>query len=207
MSQAALAHVPGVGELAIHSWLGWSGLRALWKYIGVKMPSRPAATRLSAATLRSSPISNDPSGTARTRSRTRSAAEVIFRPSVVLGKPLRVRPPPSSGRYHGWSTSSPTARSCASTTSNPAACRLPVTSVKEAICGSALPYSIRCLSSGVPVVAVVRRSHAPLEAGEDGARPQDTEHLGVGGHLVRRMRKGLRYGRPHRRSGAPPGWP
>ena len=64
-----------------------TGLHALWWYVGANIPIRPAATRLSAATLRTSCIANEPLGTARTPSRTRSAAEVILRPSGVRGEP------------------------------------------------------------------------------------------------------------------------
>ena len=89
--------------------------------MGVKIPRRPAATRLSAATLSTSEIANDPLGTARTRSRTRRVPVVILRPRGVRGRLFSVRALPSSGRYHGVGGSASRARSRASIPSNPAA--------------------------------------------------------------------------------------
>ena len=92
------------GISRIPGWnLGQSttGLRAWMKYIGVKMPSRPASTMATAQRFRVSATRTDPFGAMRRASSSLSVLWVTERPILELRKLVRENPEPASGWYQG----------------------------------------------------------------------------------------------------------
>ena len=73
------------------------GLRAWRKYIGVKMPSRPASAMAEAQRSRVFATRTVPRGTARRVSSARSEVVMMKRPIFELRKPARDMPEPTSG--------------------------------------------------------------------------------------------------------------
>ena len=80
-------------------WTGayYAGFRAWIKYIGVKMPSRPASAIATAHRFKVSATRAVPRGATWSTSSTFSELSVAQRPIVDLRKPARERPEPTRG--------------------------------------------------------------------------------------------------------------
>ena len=89
------------------------------RYIGVKIPSRPASAIASAQRFRVSDTRTDPRGAMRRASIALSELCVTHRPTLELRKAAKDRPEPTSGWYQGIDGPVCTARSRVSRTSNP----------------------------------------------------------------------------------------
>jgi len=89
------------------------------KYIGVKIPSRPASAMATAQRSRVSATRTVPRGAIRSPSNTLSVLWVTQRPALELRKPAKDRPEPISGWYHGIEGPAYSERSRVSNTSNP----------------------------------------------------------------------------------------
>ena len=88
------------------------------KYIGVKMPSRPAAAMATAQRPKVSDTCTDPCGAMRRASSNLSVLWVTERPIRELRKLARENPEPTSGWYQGIDGPACTERSVVSKTSN-----------------------------------------------------------------------------------------
>ena len=97
----------------------YAGLRAWIKYIGVKMPSRPASAMATAQRFKVSNTRTVPCGAMWSASSTFSELWVTPRPIRELRKAAREKPEPISGCYQGIEGPAGTARSRVSNTSNP----------------------------------------------------------------------------------------
>ncbi len=99
--------------------LRYSGSRAWMKYIGVKIPSRPASAMTSAHRSRVSATRTEPCGAMWSVSIALSELRVTQRPILELRKEAKERPSPTRGWYQGTEGPVCTARSRVSRTSNP----------------------------------------------------------------------------------------